>query len=148
MELTVFAAREFIEMPEGVYDAKVTDIQDVTNQFYKDGEPDYRKKNYEWTFEVSYKNDDGEEKTVSLKRQTGRSDSPKGNLYKFFIGITGKSLTAGSNLSEVIGKECQVVVKKVENEGRFYMKVIEVLSAKKQSDDEPKSDSEGWLENE
>ena len=141
-----------IDLPDNIYQAKVIDIVEVDNQFYKIGDPEHKEKSFEWSFQITYKDDDGEKRIVTLSRRTGRTTSPKGNFYKFVKGITGSAPTVDLDPTSFIGKECRVVIKNVEKDGQSYPNIVETMAtgktAEKSTEEPAEDESEDTAENE
>jgi hypothetical protein len=72
---------------EGVYPVTILSVEESLNQYYKEGEPEYRKTRLTWTFEMP----DGK---TTIRFYTGKNlGSQKANLAKLCAAVAGKAVS-------------------------------------------------------
>ena len=105
-------------VPEGVYRAKFVDVEKTEHDEFGDG--------LKFVFKVVEGNHVGE----SATRITGAKPTVKNAAGKMISGITGQSLTPGSNvdLASCVGREYLVQVETTKNDSTRIASVMSIPS--------------------
>ena len=122
--LTVKEAEAPEPIPEGVYKAKLKDIEEGTGEY-----GDYVK----FTFEIA----EGEYKgitrnSVASKKISKTSSGKASKLYDYVKALTKTTPITGEDidLESLIGKECQIIVKDgTEKDGITYQTITAVMQS-------------------
>lgn len=127
-------------IPEGSYPVTILSFEEVTNTYYKEGEPEHRKTRLTWNFEMP----DG---VSIIKYFTGKNlGSTKANLVKLVAAVLGKSpkqLTDKDkeiDTEKIIGKKVMIKVVHIEDEeeeGQMWHRIQSVKPISKKKDKTP-----------
>jgi len=122
----------FVLYPEGEHIVTILNVSEQVNQFWKDGDPEIKKKRWEWTLEMS----DG---ISTIRFFTGVTvGNKKANLTKLYAAVLGKKVAdltdeelKDFDTDDLIGKEVKIkIVNKEDEEGQEWNRIETVKPVK------------------
>jgi len=130
----------YVLYPEGNHIVTILNVSEQANQYWKEGEPETRKKRWEWIFEM-------EDETSTIRFFTGTTiGNKKANLTKLYAAVIGKKIVdltdkelEDFDSDNLIGKKVKIkIVNKEDEDGQEWNRIETVKPVKsKKAEDIP-----------
>ena len=132
-----------LDIPDGIYPATIVRIEDISNRFYKDDDPDWQKTSIRWSFELTGKRYKKSGELMSVSKTTSRILTGRSVLGKLLVAVLGrplnqKEMSGDIDLMGMINLPCRLYIKKTTNDkGDTWCNVEDVLGVDDVPSDDP-----------